>query len=367
VHVTEVWDSLGPLAETLLAAVAGVAVVEIGHRLMRRVGRRVWLLERMTRYTFRPAQLLVATIAAWFALHATTTAGPWRGPLLHALLIAAIGAGGWLLGALLLGLEDAAKSRFRIDVPDNRAARRVQTQVTILRRVTVALVIVLTVGVVLTTFDGIRAFGATLLASAGIAGVIAGLAAQSTLGNLFAGLQLAFGGALRIDDVVVVEGEWGRVEELTLCNVVIRIWDDRRLVLPTSYFTIRPFTVWTRRGAEILGTVELDMDWAVPVPQLRAELDRFVTGHPDWDGRELRLHVTDATASLVRVRALVSAADASRMWELRCAVREHLVEWIRTHHPQALPRTRADLTAAVTTTGDGSAGWSPPPPRLGEP
>jgi small-conductance mechanosensitive channel len=342
--VADLWDNLAPLVTTMLAVMAGLAVVEVIHRAIRRAGRRVWWLATTTRPIHRPMQLLVSAVAAWFAVAATTEAGSWRSPLLHALLVAMIVAGGLLIGALLLGLEEVAQSRFRIDVPDNRAARQVQTQVNIIRRVTVVVVAVLTLGVALTTFEGVRTFGATMLASAGIVGVVVGLAAQSTLGNLFAGLQLAFSGALRIDDVVVVEDEWGRVEELTLTYVVVRIWDDRRLVLPTSYFTTQPFRIWTRRGSEVLGTVELDMDWTVPVPQLRAELERFVEAHPAWDGREVTVQVTDATGSLVKVRAVVSAADAPTLWELRCAVREYLVEWIRTHHPDALPRTRAELT-----------------------
>jgi small-conductance mechanosensitive channel len=342
--VADLWDNLASLVITLLAVLAGLALVEVGHRLVRRAGRRVWWLSALTRRTYRPLQLLAALVAAWFAVAATTQTGFWRAPLLHALLVGMITAGGLLIGVLLIGLEDLARSRFRIDVPDNLIARQAQTQVNILRRVTVAVVGVLTLGVALTTFDGVRAFGATMLASAGIVGVVVGLAAQSTLGNLFAGLQLAFSGALRIDDVVVVEDEWGRVEELTLTYVVVRIWDDRRLVLPPSYFTAQPFRIWTRHGSAILGTVELDMDWTVPVPQLRAELARYVEAHPAWDGREVVLQVTDATGALVKVRAVVSAADAPQLWELRCAVREYLVEWIRTHHPDALPRTRAELT-----------------------
>jgi small-conductance mechanosensitive channel len=340
----DLWDSLASPVTTLLAIAVGLAAVEVGHRAIRRAGRRVWWLASITRRTHRPLQLLAALVAAWFALAATTDTGFWRTPLLHALLVGVIVAGGLLIGTLLVGLEELARTRFRIDVPDNLTARQAQTQVNILRRVTVAVVGVLTLGVALTTFDGVRTFGATMLASAGIVGVVVGLAAQSTLGNLFAGLQLAFSGALRIDDVVVVEDEWGRVEELTLSYVVVRIWDDRRLVLPTSYFTTQPFRIWTRRGSEVLGTVELDMDWGVPVPQLRAELERFLEAHPAWDRREVKLQVTDATGALVKVRAVVSAVDAPTLWELRCAVREYLVEWIRTQHPDALPRTRAELT-----------------------
>jgi len=361
--VPGLWETIGSLGVIILAALGGLIVAEGGYRALQRGGRKVWLLGSAARHVHRPALVLVPLVAMRFAVAATTTSGPWREPLLHALTVGVIVAGGWLAGVLLLGAADMAQSRLRVDQPDNRTARQVQTQVVIIRRLTVALVSVVTVGIALTTFDAVRTFGATLLASAGIVGVIAGLAAQSTLGNLFAGLQLAFGGALRLEDIVVVEGEWGRVEELTLCYAVVRIWDDRRLVLPTSYFTTQPFTVWTRRGRQLLASVELSVDWTVPVPQLRTELERFVAGHPLWDGRSVSLQVTGA-GDQITVVAFVSAADASQAWDLRCAVREHLVEWLRTHHPDALPRQRTELTGTVTatTTGDGSTRWSVPAP-----
>lgn len=343
----ELWEPLRLLGVVVLSVLGGLLVVDGSYRALRRAGRRVWLLRAAARQVRRPAQLLVPLVAVRFAVAATTSGGSWREPVLHALTIGVIGAGGWMVGVLLLGLGDMAKSRLRVDQPNNRIARQVQTQVVIIRRLTVALVTMITVGIALTTFDAVRAFGTTMLASAGIAGVIAGLAAQTTLGNLFAGVQLAFGGALKMEDVVVVEGEWGRVEELTLCYAVVRIWDDRRLVLPTSYFTTQPFTVWTRRGEALLATVQLSVDWSVPVPQLRTEAERFLDGHPLWDGREVSVQVTDA-GDQVTVVVFASAADAARAWNLRCAVREHLVEWLRTHHPDALPRHRTELTTAAT-------------------
>jgi hypothetical protein len=163
------------------------------------------------------------------------------------------------------------------------------------------------------------------------------------LSNVFAGLQLAFSDAVRLDDVVVVEGEWGRVEELTLSYVVVQLWDDRRLILPTSYFTTKPFQNWTRTRAAVLGTAEFDVDWAVPVQAMREELRRLVEGTDLWDGRVCVLQVTDATGGMVRVRALVSAADAPSLWDLRCLVREQLVGWIREQRPTALPRMRAEV------------------------
>jgi hypothetical protein len=212
-----------------------------------------------------------------------------------------------------------------------------------LRRIVVALVAVLGIAVVLTTFPQVRAVGASMLASAGLAGVIAALAAQSVLGNVFAGLQLAFSDAVRLDDVVVVDKHWGRVEEITLSYLVVRIWDDRRLVVPSSYFAGHPFENWTRRESAVLGTVEIDLDWAVPVAEMREELQRVVTETQLWDERVSLLQVTDAIGPYVRIRCLVSAADAPTLWDLRCLVRERLVEWVREHRPQSLPRLRADI------------------------
>jgi hypothetical protein len=165
---------------------------------------------------------------------------------------------------------------------------------------------------------------------------------------VFAGIQIAFSDALRLDDVVVVEGEWGRIEDITLSYVVVHLWDDRRMVFPTSYFTTRPFQNWTRQDAAILGTVELDVDWSVPVEEARAELRRILEATELWDGRACVLQVTDAVHGWVRIRALVSAVDAPRTWDLRCLVRERLVDWLQGHVPGALPRVRANVEAAGT-------------------
>src|SRR5690606_34355963 len=253
-------------------------------------------------------------------------------------------------------LEDQALHRFKGDA-NSHEGRRVRTQVVLLRRVTTAFIAVLAVGLALFTFEPVRGFGASVLASAGVVGVIVGLAAQSTLGNLFAGMLLAFGDRLRIGDVVVVEGEWGTIEEMTLGYVVVHIWDQRRLILPSSYFTTNPFVNWTRRDTQILGTVEMDVDWSVPVKEMRAELEEFVRAHPLWDGRVVSLQVTGATGSLVRLRPLVSAADGSAAWNLRCDVRGHLIEWGRRNYPRALPRMRTEAAG-----GPPAGGAAPPAP-----
>lgn len=341
----DLWDTYGPLAATGLALAAGLVVVGVAYRVVRRGGRRVPALDRVAGRTHKPVQLLVALLMARFAVVASTDEGAWREPLLHGLLVAAIGAGGWLVASLLTMAAGTATTRLGLDEAVNPQDRRARTQVLVLRRLTVAVVTVVSIGAALYTFPAMRGLGTSLLASAGLLGVVAGLAAQSTLGNMIAGMQIAFGNRLRLDDIVVVEGEWGRVEEITLSYVVVRIWDQRRLLMPTSYFTTTPFVSWTRNDTEVLGTVELDVDWTVPVPQLREELERFVQQHPLWDGRVVSLVVLDATGSTVRVRPLVSAADADNIWSLRCAVREHLVEWIRAHYPDAIPRVRAELTS----------------------
>jgi hypothetical protein len=296
--------------------------------------------------THRPAQ--VAALAIVVRITVPPLLGSWQQPVASVLNAAVVGAVAWLVGAVLLRIEEFTLRRFRVDVADNLAARRVRTQISILRRVTIVAISVIAVGAALVTFPPARAAGASLLASAGLAGVVAALAAQSTLGNLFAGLNLAFGDALRLDDVVVVEGEWGRVEEITLSYVVVRIWDQRRLILPSSYFTNNPFQNWTRTSADIIGTVELDVDWSVPVDELREAARRIVEGSELWDRRAFALHITDATGGLVRARVLVSAADSSALWELRCLVRERLVAWLQQEHPAALPRTRTELQTALS-------------------
>ncbi|SIN42895.1 mechanosensitive ion channel family protein [Micromonospora cremea] len=336
--------------ETAVAALAAAAValflVEVVHRITRRFGRRSLLMTELTDHAHRPFQVAATVLAVQFAARFSTgyaVGEGWRRLLLHLLILGVIATVAWLVASLLVVVEDTALARFRVDVPDNRHARRVRTQVVMLRRLTIAVIVILAVGVMLMTFPSVRGIGAGVLTSAGVVGVVAALAAQSLLGNVFAGLQLAFSDAVRLDDVVVVEGEWGRIEELTLSYVVVQIWDDRRLILPTSYFTSKPFQNWTRTEAAVLGTAEFDVDWAVPVQTMREELRRLVEGTELWDGRVCVLQVTDATGGTVRVRALVSAADAGSLWDLRCLVREHLVAWIRDNRPTAMPRLRTEL------------------------
>jgi len=341
----DLWHVLASIGAAMAAALAALLLIQAVHAVLLRLGRRSPLVTELANRAHRPTQAAAALVAIYFAIRDTTESAYWRHAFLHADQLLIIAAVAWLVGALLLVAEEAALARWRTDVTDNRRARRVHTQVVMIRRVTLVVVCVLAFGVMLMTFPQARVIGTSVLASAGFAGIVAGLAAQSLLRNVFAGLQLAFSDAVRLGDVVVIENEWGRVQEITLSYVVVHIWDDRRLILPTSYFTQTPFENWTRTEASLLGTVELDVDWMMPIPEIREELRRALETTDLWDGRVSVLQVTDAVGSAMRVRALVSAVDAPRLWDLRCFVREHLVNWMRHHHPTSLPRVRAEMTA----------------------
>ncbi|MFE4464814.1 mechanosensitive ion channel family protein [Oerskovia sp. NPDC056781] len=329
-----------------LAAVAGALVVAfvlgtILSAVVNRLGRRSELARDISRRLRRPDRAVLMIVAVWIAVRVTTDPSvSWRPAVEHALLIALIAAGAWWVGALAFVLEDSALKRFRVDVVDNRHARRIRTQIIVVRRLTVAIIVICAIAAVLLTFPAARAAGASILASAGVISIVAGLAAQTSLANVFAGMQIAFTDGIRVDDVVVLEGEWGRIEEITMTYVVVHLWDDRRLIMPCTYFTTTPFQNWTRRAADLLGTVELDLDFRVPFGAMRAELKRLLAHTDLWDQRVGILQVTDAINGVVRVRALVSARDAPTLFDLRCFVREGLVEWLQRSSADSLPRTR---------------------------
>lgn len=250
---------------------------------------------------------------------------------------------GWLLIGIFNGARETFLSHYDITVKDNLQARRIYTQTRVITSIINVIIIVLTVALVLMAFEKVRQIGTSLLASAGIIGVILGFAAQKTLGNFIAGLQIALAQPIRIDDVVIVEEEWGWIEEITLTYVVVRIWDLRRLVVPISYFIEKPFQNWTRVSADILGSVFVYADYTVPVKELRSELTRILEESPNWDKKVNVLQVTNATAQTVEIRALMSAPDSPTAWKLRCEVREKLLEFLQKRFPECLPRTRVEL------------------------
>jgi small-conductance mechanosensitive channel len=234
-------------------------------------------------------------------------------------------------------------SRFDINLADNLRARQVYTQIHVISRIVYIVIGVFTVSAVLMLFQEVRHLGTSLLASAGIVGIIAGFAAQKTLSNLFAGFQIALAQPVRQDDVVVVEGEWGRVEEITLSYIVVHIWDDRRLVLPLSYFIEKPFQNWTRTSAAITGSVFVWVDYSFPVEKGRQALKAIIESNPLWDKRFWNLQVSDASEKTIQLRILATSSDSSRSWDLRCAIREQFIAYVQSNHPDALPRFRAEV------------------------
>ncbi len=354
--ITEVTDVVKLVVAIVVGVVLALALAEVTSGVVRAVGRRSWLAVTLAARARRPLRAVMLVVAVWIGLRVGTTPPPgatragWILAIEHGLRIALIVAVAWLIGALAFVVEDAALKRFRSEVADDRHARRIRTQITVLRRVTVTVLVLCTVAAVLLTFPSARAAGASVLASAGVVSLVAGLAAQSVLGNFFAGVQLAFSDAIRMGDVVVVDGEWGRIEEITMTYVVVHIWDDRRLILPSTRFTSSSFENWTRRSSDLLGTVEIDLDWNVPIEAMRTELRRLLDATDLWDGRVGVLQVTDASKGAVRTRALASAANSGALWDLRCYLREGLVGWLQREMPSALPRTRWEAGAPPVPT-----------------
>jgi len=240
-------------------------------------------------------------------------------------------------------LEDYFYHRYDFNKADNLKERKLRTQLQFVRKIIIALIVIITAGVVLLSFESMRKVGAGLLTGVGIGGIIIGFAAQKSLGNLLAGFQIAFTQPIRIDDVLIVENEWGRVEEITLTYVVLKIWDQRRLILPINYFIEKPFQNWTRVTAELIGSVFLYLDYTAPIEKLKIELARLIETNELWDRRVMALQVTDTREASIEIRALVSGRNSSDVFDLRCYVREGLIRFIQENHPECLPKTRAEI------------------------
>ncbi|SDS91395.1 Small-conductance mechanosensitive channel [Paraoerskovia marina] len=366
---------------TLVAAAVGLLIamvfVAVAGFLIRRLGKRSRLMRDLALRLRRPIRAVLMVVALIVAVRVSVPAAAdlaegeseiwWRGPLLHLLTIVLIAVGAWAVGALAFVFEDRMLRRYSPgDGFDDRHSRRIRTQVTVVRRLTVALLVLCAIAGILMTFPAARVAGASVFASAGLLSIVAGLAAQTSLANVFAGMQIAFTDAIRQDDVVVLEGEWGRIEEITMTYVVVHVWDDRRLILPSTYFTTTPFENWTRRRSELLGTVELDLDWEAPVAAMRGALKDLLAQTPLWDHRVGVLQVTEAVQGYVQVRATVSAADAPTLFDLRCYVREGMVDWLQRAAPEALPRVRvgealerADVPLAIPPGEDEAVDVAP--------
>lgn len=300
-------------------------------------------LRRLLERTRIPTRWAVINFAVGAAVPLAPLSEEAAAGIGKALTASFIGLIGWMSVNALDVAVALHLRRYRLDVADNLLARKHVTQARILRRAGAFIIVVLTIAAALMTFDSVRQYGVSLLAAGGAAGVIVGLAAQPVLSNLFAGLQLALTQPIRIDDAVIVEGEWGQIEEITATYVVVKIWDWRRLIVPLRYFIEQPFQNWTRENADLIGVVLLYLDYRTPIERLRRQLQVIAEGSPLWDRRVVGLQVTDAREEVMEVRVLVSARNAGAAFDLRCDVREKLIAWIQREVPEALPVRRAEI------------------------
>ncbi|MDR6941533.1 mechanosensitive ion channel family protein [Mucilaginibacter pocheonensis] len=241
-------------------------------------------------------------------------------------------------------LEDYIYHAYDLNKIDNLKERKIRTQIQFMRKILVVVIVFVTIAIILLSFESMRKIGTGLLTGVGIGGIIVGFAAQSSLGNLLAGFQIAFTQPIRIDDVLVIEGEWGRVEEITLTYVVLKIWDERRLILPINYFIQKPFQNWTRTSADILGTVFLYMDHTIPVDEIRNEFERLIVKTPLWDKRVKVVQVTDVKEHTIEIRVLMSSRSSSDAFDLRCYIRENLITYIQKNYPDSLPKSRSEIS-----------------------
>ena len=334
-----------------IGAAAGVVVAFILIMALRFVGRRQAFCAELARFCRNALYATGALIGAYLGAQVALidlTSTTWADIVSHTLLLSAIAAFTWLVARFLYAVASTVIKKAQAG-DDAGRANRVTTQTQILRRVAVVIVTICGIVGMVMTFPAARFAMTSLLASAGLVSVVAGLAAQSTLGNVFAGLQLAATDAIRVDDVVEVKDWNGQIEEITLTYVVVRLWDERRLILPSTYFTQNPFTNWTRRSHQLTGSLTLELDWRVPVSRLRTELDRILSTTKLWDGRTSALVVSATSAASVTVRITLSAGNQSNSYALQCLVRESLIDWMQREAPYALPRARVEVEQVEVT------------------
>ncbi|WP_042877582.1 mechanosensitive ion channel family protein [Cupriavidus necator] len=338
-----------PWFGTWTAALIAVVVALIAHRLggllLLRMTRTAPVLRAIVIKARAPSKAVLPLLALQTVWQAAPDDLHWIGSVRHLNGLLMIVATTWLAARIIAGFAQGVLDRHPVDVEDNVGARRIHTQTRVLSRIAMTLVVVMGAAMLLMTFPGARQVGASLLASAGVVGLIAGFAAKPVFSNMIAGLQLALTQPIRLDDVLIVEGEWGRVEEITGTYVVLRIWDERRLIIPLQYFIEKPFQNWTRNNAQLMGSVFFHVDYGMPLAPLRKELERIVRAAPEWDQRFFNLVVTDATERTMQIRVLCTAASSGQAWDLRCVVREGLIDFMQREFPQYLPRLRIESDA----------------------
>jgi small-conductance mechanosensitive channel len=340
-----------------LAVIFALTVHRVGKMIIRRVVGTdrpivIHFLERIS----GPVRLAFCLASVAFVLPFAPLEDPLRSDLSRGFAVAVIGLVGWIS---IRAVDIAAArylQRFRLDSDDNLLARKHVTQVRVFKRVIDTLVIIIAVSTALMTFESVRQYGVSLFASAGAAGLIVGLAARPLLSNLIAGVQIAITQPIRIEDAVIIENEWGWVEDIASTYVVIRLWDWRRMVVPLSYFIEKPFQNWTRDAQSLIGAIILHVDFGADVPRIRRRLEQAVRESRLWDGAVVNLQIIETHPRSIELRALVSARNAPQSWDLRCEVREKLLAFIRDEMPEALPRDRSFAPLAVPDIGEKLAG-----------
>lgn len=349
----ENWKSRFALVDTdlmlwgqlLLGALVIVAGALLLHAILRPIALRLTrfsrLLTAVVQRCNNPTRWTLPLIGLLVAAQGVPDTVPGIAGVQHVLGVLVIVGIAAIASGAITGVAQGVALLNPADVEDNLAARRIQTQTKVLARVAKGAVMLAALAFILMTFPRAKQLGASLLASAGIAGLVFGLAAKSVFGNLLAGLQIAMAQPIRLDDVLIIQGEWGRVEEITSTYVVLKIWDERRLVIPLQWFIENPFQNWTRTSASILGTVMLWVDFTLPVNDLREKATAMCKASAHWDGRVCGVQVVETTERTMQIRVLVSAKDSGKAFDLRCELREGLIAWLQKTYPQSLPRVRA--------------------------
>jgi len=330
----------------LIAVLAGVLIKFIIHKTFVMLSR--WwdfiLIKSVIKHLRHPVGVFIPLLLLNFSFSLMEMQSVYRIPFEKAIEIALTIIFALILIRTINVLEDYFYFKYDLNKENNLKERKIRTQLQFVRKFIVSLIILITAAIILLSFESMRKIGAGLLTGVGIGGIIIGFAAQKSLGNLLAGFQIAFTQPIRIDDVLIVEGEWGKVEEITLTYVVVNIWDQRRLILPITYFIEKPFQNWTRVSADLLGTVFLYLDYTIPIEPLRQELTRLLNANPLWDKRVNVVQVTDSTKDgSIEIRFLMSAANSSKAFDLRCHVREEMIRFIQTHYSESLPRRRVEI------------------------
>jgi small-conductance mechanosensitive channel len=341
------------LAMIVLAVLFALIVHRVGRFLIRPlIGSNRPVAKQLVERTSGPIKLALCLASVAFVLPLIPFDEPWNSDLSRGLAVAVVGLIAWMsIRAVDLGAARYLQ-RFRLDTEDNLLARKHVTQVRVFKRVLDTLVIIIAVSTALMTFESVRQYGVSLFASAGAAGLIVGLAARPLLSNLIAGVQIAITQPIRIEDAVIIENEWGWIEDIASTYVVVRLWDWRRMVVPLSYFLEKPFQNWTRDAQSLIGAISLHLDFGADVSRIRRRLEQAVRESKLWDGEVVNLQVIETHPRSIELRALVSARNAPHSWDLRCEIREKLLAYIRDEIPEAFPRDRAFIAPASADIGE---------------